>query len=155
MGKPLCRFVTGICPHGGKRKGSDLHPRTVYPATERKPERNGAPLCDPHPDTRHRHADSQGFHSENSPRNVGERNTKSRTQGHAGFKTNPTANLTLGWGIRETMHRADRLSNLSGGGENSAGRENARHRAAHSQEATGGRFGAPAEIPKEQRFRNG
>ena len=44
----------------------------------------------------------------------------------------------------------------AGEAENSAGGENAGHRAAYSQkEAAGGRFGSPEEAKKEQRFRNG
>lgn len=39
--------------------------------------------------------------------------------------------------------------------ENSAGGENAGHRAAYPQEEAGGRSGTPAEAQKEQRFRNG
>lgn len=43
----------------------------------------------------------------------------------------------------------------AGGVKNPTGGENAGHRAAHPQEAAGGRFGTPAETQKEQRFRHG
>ena len=48
-------------------------------------------------------------------------------------------------------------SNPAGAGDvkNPTGGENTRHRAAHSQEAAGGRFGTPAEAQKEQRFWHG